>query len=141
VDMHSVNWGLIGALSGCLSGILAIIIATCVIDMRSIRKRKKTPKEHILCSAIHIENDTQYEYSPKNISTGLVLCGRRHSDCYAIAKLIYSDIPKKTTQGFLTNTNRYVERQEAYKIALAANQLRYGPSKDPDAILISEDLY
>jgi len=97
--------------------------------------------EHILCSAIHIDDDTQYDYRPKNVSKGLVICGRRHSDCYAITKLIYSEIPKNTSQGFLTNTNRYVDRKEAYKIALAADQLITAPATDPDPILISEDLY
>ena len=44
------------------------------------------------------------------------------------------------TQGFLTNDNRFVDRYEAKKIAVTANQLIV-PEKDTYAELYSEDVW
>ena len=46
-------------------------------------------------------------------------------------------------QGFLTNTDRFVDRKEAYKIAFEADQIN-GPNKgrsENSIGLTSEDLY
>jgi hypothetical protein len=43
----------------------------------------------------------------------------------------------KITQGFLTNTDRFVDRKEALKIALASGQ----STKTSGSVLISEDIY
>jgi len=52
-------------------------------------------------------------------------------------KSVYSEVGENI-QGFLTNTNRFVDREEGAKIALSCGQikeLKYG------SILYSEDLY
>lgn len=43
-------------------------------------------------------------------------------------------------QGFLTNKNRFVDRFEAYKIALSTNQITEGKTHHNDK-LYSEDIY
>lgn len=105
-------------------------------------------KEFILCSAINYN--------------GIIICGRRHGDCYEILEslvpnLSENELPDRTKQGFLTSTNRYVGRQEAWKIAKDNNQIVHGlvasdhdndillqglhPKEKPVSELISENLY
>lgn len=105
-------------------------------------------QEYILCSAI--------DYN------GIIICGRRHGDCYKILESLVPDIkeselPDRTKQGFLTSTNRYVDRRLAWKIAKANNQIVHGlvasdhdndpilknlhPVERPVSELISENLY
>lgn len=43
-------------------------------------------------------------------------------------------------QGFVTSQNRFVDRKEAYEIALAADQL-IGPPLGEQGFLYSEDIY
>lgn len=109
-------------------------------------------KEYILCAAIHYvqkytnvsprQNCYTVAGSPINIETGYVLCGFRHDN---IIKLNYSlggetTTSKNSVQGFLTSKNRFVDRKEALKIALAANQV-LDISNLRGEILFSEDLY
>ena len=102
-------------------------------------------EEYILCAANHYNDEKKHEHQPKNIETGFVICGRRHHNCimtFAIMvgfpydenahKLMATEI-----QGFLTNTDRFVTREEAANIAILANQVQ-----DETIIeLFSEDLY
>jgi len=47
-------------------------------------------------------------------------------------------------KGFITSDNRYVNRREAWKIAKASNQIKYGleaSENGEDSMLISENLY
>jgi hypothetical protein len=77
--------------------------------------------------------------SPKNINTGVVVCGYRHSDCFFIADALYPTGWEKAytvTQGFLTSKNRFLNRQDAAKIAYMAEQV-----DELAETLISEDLY
>ena len=97
-------------------------------------------KEFIICAANYYNDGIKHVYTPKNINIGFVICGRRHHNCIAIfAEMMkfheynrYSDkamiIKHTEIQGFLTNTNRFVNRKEAYKIAHEANQI-IGPNK------------
>ena len=96
--------------------------------------KTKKNKEYILCSAI--------KYN------GIVICGHRHNDCYKILtdlllKFTKIDLPKREDQGFLTSTNRFVDRKEAFLIANENKQIIYGSdSMDVEnQILISENLY
>lgn len=102
--------------------------------------------EYILCAAIHFDDGEIYPHRPKNISSGYVVCGRRHHNCFEINSLIHKRkwfhkreiVPH--IQGFLTNTDRFVDRKEAYKIAFEAKQIKDKEfSNSP--YLISEDLY
>ena len=105
-------------------------------------------KEFILCAAI--------DYN------GTIVCGHRHGDCYEtlealIGKIDTDKLPNRDKQGFLTSTNRYIGREEAWKIAKERGQIFYGleasDHDDPElnkwlgiegevkTMLISENLY
>ena len=96
-------------------------------------------KEYIICSAIHFQLEDRFVHQPRNIKSGIVVCGRRHHNCFLTAK--YMDIITKdypSTQGFMTNTDRFVDRKEGMKIAIEADQIiadHIGTS------LYSEDIY
>ncbi len=97
-------------------------------------------KEYILCAAIWFDNGEKYKLQPKNIDTGVVLCGWRHGCIFPqIGGLVKErqelGIHEKE-QGFLTNLNRFVDRKEAAKIAYKEKQIA-----KPKKTLFSEDLY
>jgi len=97
-------------------------------------------KEYLLCSAIWFDDgiDT-YVHQPKNIKTGYVVCGRRHHNCFTTVAMLQGLRNKKEipdVQGFLTNTDRFVDRYEAAKIAFDAGQIL-----EPVIKLFSEDVW
>lgn len=102
------------------------------------------PQERIQLAAIHFDDGKEYYHQPKNIKTGIVMCGYRHACIFSQTLMNVKEREEKgfieKSQGFITNLNRYVERKEALEIALAANQV-----KDLKEIrgnrLFSEDLY
>lgn len=107
--------------------------------------------EYILCAANYYNDGIKYDFSPKNIELGFVICGRRHHNCIDIfAKMVgfpYNEeghkLHNSEIQGFLTNKDRFVDRKEGYKIAFEANQIK-GPNKgysENSIGLTSEDLY
>lgn len=101
--------------------------------------------EYIICAANYYDNGNEYEHQCINTPTGLVISGRRHHNCFTTVYLLSENIlgKQKPIQGFITNTNRFVNRQEAYAIAYAADQI-IGPNKGrpTNSIgLTSEDLY
>lgn len=110
--------------------------------------------EYIICAAIHWDNEHTYQNQPKNITKGLVVCGRRHHNCFTILALMTFERAylNNHIQGFVTSKDRFVDRKEAYKIAIAANQIEprkedseldeFFNLKEKDSrILTSEDLY
>lgn len=84
-------------------------------------------KEYILCAAIK----TCLYNKP-------IICGFRHSDIFRSLKEL--NVQRENTlsveQGFLTSKKRFVDREEAKKIAFEAGQV-----KDSEGGLFSEDLY
>ena len=108
-------------------------------------------KEFILCSAIHFKNGA--ETTVCGVEDGVIICGRRHSDCYATLKGIvdyYSDDAylhlhlNRDEQGFLTSENRFVSRKEAWDIAKENGQIKFGLEASENgelSELISENLY
>ena len=91
--------------------------------------------EFIICAAIRLDD------------TGKIYYGHRHNNCFDALNgelswtMNRQEISKiKETQGFITNLNRFVEREEALIIALANNQVL-----DKDEIqgkkLYSENIY
>jgi hypothetical protein len=95
--------------------------------------------EWICCAAIEVtEKD----------DSKTVLWGFRHNDCIPHAIRVYGPegwawvrLKGRYTQGFVTSTNRYVGREEAFDLASAAGQLL-----DPEfpiqlGTLYSEDIY
>lgn len=98
---------------------------------------KPIVKEYILCSAIYYDDGKTYKYQPKNIYVGYVMCGRRHHNIIILHSELTGKTSQNAIQGFLTNTDRFVNRAEAFEIASAAKQCPSGGVKT----LISEDLY
>lgn len=106
--------------------------------------------EKILCAAIYFNDGKQHAHQPKNITQGFVVTGRRHHNCYAtlaaIANSIDLDKPIRSmidradndSQGFITDLDRYVDRKEAYLIAVFSGQILH---RETSNILFSEDLY
>lgn len=110
----------------------------------------KNDKEYILCSAIWYK-ELQLKkpevlklrgYGPYNVDKGIVLCGWRHANCLYQMVAIYGMAnyeAGESVQGFLTNTNRFVDRIEGRKIAFEAKQFKE-PSINKTH-LFSEDIY
>ncbi len=104
-------------------------------------------EEKIICAAIWYEELPTQNFLPINIKTGIVICGHRHGHCIDVVKSLANlrtvqispDGVGKSTQGFLTNTNRFVDRQEAYEIAKKQNQLN--DRLRTEGTLYSEDIY
>lgn len=101
----------------------------------------KSEKEYILCASVWFDDGVvSYHHQPKNIKSGFVVSGRRHHNCFYTVS-VFTDDPKSKasksiTQGFLTNTDRFVDRKEAAKIAFEAGQV-----SELHEQLISEHLY
>ncbi|RZK62258.1 MAG: hypothetical protein EOO95_15280 [Pedobacter sp.] len=114
--------------------------------------------EYILCASIHFDDGKKHDGQPDNIATGFVICGRRHHNCYQTLQSIgvalgisddeiVKNLINRTNrdhQGFVTNLNRHVGRQEAWNIAKANNQIKWGleaSENGDESQLISENLY
>lgn len=86
--------------------------------------------EYILCAAL--------------MHNGTIVSGHRHSDCYAVIINLTNhkeNLPEREQQGFLTSIGRFVDRSEAYQIALVNNQLLLPHEEGCIEQLISENLY
>lgn len=106
--------------------------------------------ERILCAAIWV--DTGKAEPPRRSytypSTGLLFCAWRHGDCFTTLHAWADRLSSEERasigeeqfaglhQGFLTSCGRYVDREEAIKIARAAGQ-----TNSTKRGLFSEDLY
>ncbi len=104
--------------------------------------------EYILCAANFYNDGQEHTHTVINKKLGFIICGHRHHNCIGTFAQMrgfpYSEesqlLQNTEIQGFLTNTNRFVDRQEGLKIAIEANQLKIGNQcnyKD----LYSEDLW
>lgn len=95
-----------------------------VEKMLDVLKREK--KEYILCVAIWFDDGKEYIHQPLNIKSGYVISGHRHHNCFMSVDILtdnnesFLDFEKE--QGFLTNTNRFVDRKEGAQIAFDAGQ-------------------
>lgn len=87
--------------------------------------------EYIICSAVRWKN--------------IAICGRRHKDCYNIADALMNGgflERERKHQGFMTSTGRFVDREEAFKIAKENNQIIHKMfDNDSTGSLTSEDLF
>jgi len=97
------------------------------MDSPLVKNFEISTQERIICAAV--------------IHCGVIFQGKRHNDAISLAVKIIGNPPVKGrgNQGFWTNWNRYVDRKKAMEIAVEAGQVEK-PS-NPDAVLISEDLY
>lgn len=99
-------------------------------------------KEKVLCAAIWLKDVERAQHRPTNTPGGVVYCGYRHGHC--IATIVASTGKRlhehgEHVQGFLTNKNRFVDREEGGKIALCCGQIK--GLKYSETELYSEDLY
>lgn len=94
-------------------------------------------EEYILCAAVHFQDGIEYVHQPKNIESGFVICGRRHHNCFT-TKSIFNTPFINSEQGFLTSKDRFVDREEARKIAIDCGQITETMHSTK---LFSEDLY
>lgn len=95
----------------------------------------------IVCAAIWYNDGVIRVHLPKNVKSGIVICGLRHCNCFQILSEIFDkeSLEKSNIiQGFLTSKNTFVDRESAYEIALRAKQII---SNTNITSLISEDLY
>lgn len=105
-------------------------------------------KEYILCAAIWckeipLKKDIP-QVLPINCDRGIVVTGHRHAQCiWTIGCLtglravtFAEDGIGENEQGFLTNLNRFVDREEAAQIAFDSGQIT-----QHTITLYSEDLY
>jgi hypothetical protein len=114
------------------------------VELNEITKKK----EYILCAAIWYKDIPLQKVIdgvlPKNCDRGLVVLGHRHGQCmWTMSSLTglrsvtnAEDGVGEYEQGFLTNKNRFVDREEGGKIAFDAGQ-----TEDLRTRLFSEDLY
>lgn len=103
--------------------------------------------EYILCAAIWyqdlklIKSDMPNTHlRPKNIKEGIVFCGHRHLQCLWQMTCMTGKRQSEAgleIQGFLTNLNRFVDRQEGATIHISNGGKLFYSSKE----LYSEDLY
>ena len=101
--------------------------------------------EYILCSAIWYKEIPLKRVMdgvlPKNCDRGLVVTGHRHGQCmWTMSSLTglrsVEEEVGEYIQGFLTNKNRFVDREEGAIIAFDAKQIT-----EEKKTLFSEDLY
>ena len=109
-------------------------------------------KEFIICSAIYINDGEKHTDQPTNITTGFVISGRRHNNCYATIKSLkgvnweeYLNLVDHTDeqQGFITSLNKYLNREDAFIMAKENNQLLFPKlyGKNQKNILTSECIF
>lgn len=100
---------------------------------REIRPEKD---EYIICAANWYRTLDVHVHQPINIEFGFVICGRRHHNCFITVSILNDSVRPVCEQGFLTSKDRWVNREEAAKIAFANGQI-----KKETKILFSEDIY
>jgi hypothetical protein len=73
---------------------------------------------------------------------GKIIRGHRHRDCFHAALRRGKKISKHFgDQGFITSCNRYVDREEGYKLQKKAGAKSKNPEGEMPGWLFSEDLY
>ena len=76
--------------------------------------------------------------------SGKIVCGARHWDSVMRGQILVEDkrLPEwiSVEQGFIDQFGVFMDRCEAYQVAQAAGQIKYGQSYSK-GVLYSEDLY
>lgn len=81
------------------------------------------------------------KFYPKDSEYHQIVCGKRHCDCYEwmfAHRVVYDR--STYTEGFLTNTDQFVDRYEAMNMALEWGQLKENGYESGQP-LYSEDLW
>ena len=92
-------------------------------------------KEYILCAAFKLKQKCEYAdlYSEPHREVFSMALGLRHAD---IIYKYMDAIDQSDLGGFCTSKGRYVDREEAAKIALECGQI-----SEEKRLLYSEDIY
>ena len=99
-------------------------------------------QEYIICAAIWYHDLKTDTHNPKNIQTGMVVCGRRHHNVISVmANLGVRTATASHTQGFMTSKDRFLNREEAGKLAMEIGQIERTLDQEEVPTLISEELY
>lgn len=96
--------------------------------------------EYILCAAVHYQDGQKYLHQPRNIETGYVVYGRRHHNCFITKQILAGENAPhiENVQGFITSYDRFINRKEAYQLAVDNGQIEHNGIS---STLMSEDLY
>lgn len=106
--------------------------------------------ERIMCAANYYDDGTNHAFiTPINKENGFIISGLRHCHCIEMFAKMYGfpyskesqEIHNTEIQGFLTNLGRFVDRKEAYQIALKENQIIKNKDISNGKLLYSENLY
>jgi len=99
---------------------------------------KGLKEEYILCAAIWYDNGKKYNHQPRNITSGIVVSGWRHNNCFAVMVALFpnKEYIGKTIQGFISSKGNFYDRAESKEMAINRQQVT-NDKKD----LYSEDLY
>ena len=82
------------------------------------------------------------KFYPKDSEYPQIVCGKRHCDCFEWMFKHQVEYDKIThEQGFLTNTNQFVDRYEAMNLALDWGQVSEEDGYKSGQQLYSEDLW
>ena len=82
------------------------------------------------------------QYTPIDSEYPNIVCGKRHCDCFEWMFKHRVDYDKETCiQGFLTNTNQFVDRYDAMDMALDWGQIQRSDEYTEGKPLYSKDLW
>ena len=82
------------------------------------------------------------QFYPEDNEYPQIVCGQRHCDCYEWMfnhRVVYNR--STYIEGFLTNTNQFVDRYEAMNMALDWGQVSAEDGYESGQQLYSEDLW
>ena len=108
-------------------------------------------EEYIICAAVWFDDGIERAHQPINIKTGLVVCGRRHHNCFMTMGTLVGLVKDRNEiglqekeQGFVTSFDRFVTREEAAEIALKQDQFANDDERtevQKSNYLYSENIY
>ena len=94
----------------------------------------------IICAAINITF-----VNSKNEVNHLIVCGRKHGDCYKTIRQLDNKHTQWSEEGFITHDGVFLNRKDAFKHAVECGQLSQSTlwykEDHNDFELYSEDLY
>jgi len=85
-----------------------------------------------------IDDGKDYHFQPYNIDKGIVFCGWRHPCIFQQYSDYWKQFKRTEVQGFLTNKNRFLNREEGLELVKSNGQLK---CKILGGVLTSEDLW
>lgn len=84
------------------------------------RKPKCKPRaETVLLCALHMDDGIERRLPITGVTTGIVVIGRTYEDCNTVVGSAFPGMPEPIAlnRGFVTSTNRFINRDEAVKLS------------------------